>query len=79
MTDDIIPATGRTPAEAAAQLRRLSAEFPAFRIVVEATADSRVRFVARGRDADIQPRVVITPDVTELREALGAARPCGTS
>jgi hypothetical protein len=72
MTDDITPAIWRSPAEAAAQLRRLSDEFPAFFIAMEATADNRVRFVARGRHADVHPRMVITPDVAELRDALGA-------
>jgi hypothetical protein len=61
----------RSPAEAASQLRRLAAEFPAFHIAMETTADHyRVRFVARGRDADVHPRVVITSDTAELRAAL---------
>jgi hypothetical protein len=55
---------------AAAQIDRLSAEFPAFHISLEPTADNRVRYVARGRNADVHPRMVITPDVTELRDAL---------
>jgi hypothetical protein len=68
------PATAwRSPAEAASQLSRLSAEFPAFHIVMETTVGHRVRFVARSRDADVHPRTVITPDVTELRDALTTA------
>jgi hypothetical protein len=72
---DASPTAWRSPAEAATQLRRLSAEFPAFHIAMETTADNRVRFVARSRDADTQPRVVITPDVAELRAALSAGQP----
>jgi hypothetical protein len=63
----------RSPAEAAAELSRLSAEFPAFHIAMETTVGHRVRFVARNRGADVHPRTVITPDVTELRDALTTA------
>jgi hypothetical protein len=57
---------------AAAQVDRLSAEFPAFDIALEPTADNRVRYIARSRDANVNPRIVITPDVAELRDALSA-------
>lgn len=72
---DASPTAWRSPAEASAQLSRLSGEFPAFFIAMEVTADNRVRFVARGRDADVHPRLVITPDVAELRNALSAGTP----
>lgn len=71
MTDDIALTAWRSPVEAATQLTRLSAEFPAFHIALEVTAGYRVRFVARGRTR-MSPRMVITPDVAELRAVLGA-------
>jgi hypothetical protein len=58
---------------AVAHLDRLSAEFPAFAIWLEPTADNLVRFVARNRHADVHPRMVITPDAAELRAALSAS------
>jgi hypothetical protein len=70
---------------AAGQADRLSAEFPAFHIALEPTADNRVRYIARGRDADVHPRMVITSDVAELHAALSASGaaaglmvPCGS-
>jgi hypothetical protein len=57
---------------AAAQVDRLSAEFPTFHIALEPTADNRVRYIARSRDANVNPRIVITPDEAELRAALSA-------
>jgi hypothetical protein len=43
---------------------------------METTADHyRVRFAARGRHDGIHPRMVITPDVAELRDALGSGWP----
>jgi hypothetical protein len=63
----------RSAAEAAIQLSQLSAEFPSFHIGMETTTyHYRVRFVARARHADVHPVLVITPDVTELRDALSA-------
>jgi hypothetical protein len=53
----------------------LAAEFPAFHIAMETTAGYQVRFVALSRDADVHPRVAITPDAAELRVALSAGRP----
>jgi hypothetical protein len=55
-----------------AHLDSLCAEFPAFHIVLEPTADNTIRFVARNRHPDVHPRTVITPDAAELRTALGA-------
>ena len=57
---------------APAQLNRLTAEFPAFSIALESTADNAIRFVARNRHPDVHPRMVITPDAAELRAALNA-------
>jgi hypothetical protein len=58
--------------QAAAQLNRLTAEFPAFSIALESMADNAIRFVARNRHPDVHPRTVVTSDVTELRAALSA-------
>jgi hypothetical protein len=55
---------------AQAQAELLAEDFPEFAICLEPTADSKVRYIARGRSADIHPRMVITSDVTELRAAL---------
>jgi hypothetical protein len=78
VTDDITTTIWRSPVEAIGQLSRICAEFPAYLIVVETTADDRTRFVARSRDADTHPRMVITPDVAELRAALSKDRSPGS-
>jgi hypothetical protein len=70
---DAAPTAWRSPAEAATQLRRLADEFPAFHIAMETTADYRVRFIARNRYGDVHPRMVMTPDAAELRDALSAS------
>lgn len=57
---------------AQAQTERLAEDFPDFAICLEPTAGNKVRYIARGRRADVHPRMVITSDVTELRDALSA-------
>jgi hypothetical protein len=52
------------------QIDRLSAEFPRFHIALEPTADNKVCYIARARSTDIHPRMVITTDAAELRDAL---------
>ena len=54
----------------------LRADFPQFKIWQEATApmnpEGRVRYVARRRRDDIRPHTVVTSDLSEMREVLGA-------
>jgi hypothetical protein len=70
VTDDGSDDPQHLPDRTAAELARLTADFPSFDIWREVTGDNRARFVARGRSADIHPRIVVTPDAAELRAAL---------
>jgi SAM-dependent methyltransferase len=54
-------------------LTALMAEFPTYRIWREGTP-GRARYVARSRHQGLSPHTVVTPDITELREALTPAQ-----
>jgi hypothetical protein len=58
------------PLDVAALVNALTAEFPTHSIEAEHTADSGVRWIARNRTDEIHPRVVVTPYIAELREAI---------
>ena len=58
--------------DALAELDRLRADFPHFRIWRENTG-SGPRYVARSQRAGLHPHTVVTADPAELRAALGAA------
>jgi hypothetical protein len=53
-----------------ADLRRLTYEFPAFRIWREVMPGRQPRYVAQRLRDDVGPHTVITPSLTELREVL---------
>jgi hypothetical protein len=69
-TDPALRAGEPQTLRAAAELTRLSTEFPAFSISTEPMADNAIRFVARNRHPDVHPRTVVTSDAAELRAAL---------
>jgi hypothetical protein len=60
---------------AAAQAEALAREFPRFAIWLEPAEDDKVRYIARNRHPEVHPRMVITADVAELRDALSADQP----
>src|SRR6266700_1567906 len=62
------------PSTVAADLARLHAEFPGYRIWHEITGN-RARLVAVRRPPGISPHTVVTADPAELRAALTASRP----
>jgi len=62
------------PSTVAADLARLHAEFPGYRIWHEITGN-RARLVAVRRHHGISPHTVVTADPAELRAALTASRP----
>jgi hypothetical protein len=56
--------------DVAALVKALTAEFPTHSIEAENTAGNVIRWIARNRTDEIHPRVVVTPYIAELREAL---------
>jgi hypothetical protein len=58
-----------------ADLRRLTLEFPAFRIWREVMPGRQPRYVAQRLCDDVRPHTVITPSLTELREVLSERKP----
>jgi hypothetical protein len=66
------PTDTTTRPEVLAELTRLRAEFPGHWIGTETIPGRGARYVARSRQHDAQPHTVITPELSELREALEA-------
>jgi hypothetical protein len=59
---------------AAAQAEALAQEFPGFAVSLEPAEGDKVRYIARNRHPDVHPRMVVTSDVAELRDALSAGQ-----
>lgn len=64
-------ATATTGLDAAACLRQLRADFPAFRIWREMTGERTV-YIARRRQPSTRPHTLVTPDPHELHAALAS-------
>ena len=60
-------------AAVAAELKRLRADFPAYSIGVVTTWD-RIRYLGQRRQPGPGPHTVLTDDLAELRDALGAQK-----
>jgi hypothetical protein len=78
VTDSNQTTTAIALADNAASLRKLRADFPAFRISREVTGDRTV-YVARRRQPGTRPHTLVTPDPHELHAALAGTSPAAIS